>query len=442
MKPKSAAALLLSLAMLLFCACAPTDKQQDTPEPTAEATAAPTDKPTAVPTDAPTDAPTAVPTEEPTPKPTGRPTAPPDAGEMPSFPGAVQLGNLIGGELFPEPGMYFVLNGESDLKYVYDRFGELVSSFNITDYEDHWLDSGGFFGEHGAPWGYSIERGENLPDYRLFGDLALIARSDGYCVLENGEEWRGFVISDIRTGLLEEHPLMNGAEDIELESFNYDTGSYEFVKARGFRIGEAGGILHIDGKYLVIERYYEFVSDSDWYMHRPGPAKAVLFDENGARLGEVDTAPFGTVRGVFGGKYIIGERMLPEEEWYFDGSNYVQTAKSLYTLSGELVMDNVEPIVSDGFAADEEIGAGWMICASYLKDREGGVFNSAFESIEELPADAKKGEYSSLYRPLELENRVFVESGVYVGIKDDEGNWLFRIYNPNFASDSQREDRW
>lgn len=435
MRYKKTAALLLAFAMLAANACASVKNPEITPEPTAETTAAPTEKPTA----APTEAPTAEPTEAPMAAPSGRPTAPADAGEMPSFPGAVQLGNLIGGPLFDEPVKYFVIRGESDMHYVYDRFGELVVVLNSELYEDSsapW----GFYGEHGAPFGYSIERGEQLPSGWLFGDMSLnISWHEWHD--DDGERHSSLFLDGISDYRYENEISMNDAPEHTVRGYNeYNEAVVETIRA--YKLGWAGSVLHIDGKYLILERETWYNDEKDMFDVRT--KGATLLDESGAMIGHPDFSVFGEIRGVFGGRYIIGEQPLDEEEWTEDEyGNIRNTVKNLYTLSGELVASRVVPHQYDGFALDSEDYYGYVILANYYSDENGQCFDKELNPIDK-PTDLQihSERPGSIYSPIELENRRLEIGSVYVGIKDGEGNWLFKIYNPELASDSVVIDEW
>ena len=145
---KKTIAAICALVLFAQVACVSNVKPQNTPAPTAQITAAPTGEPTAVPTDSPTAAPSAVPTAEPL-----------------VFPTPSRLGNLVnGGSVLPEGMAYFVLDGESDIHYVYDHFGELLTTFTApSDDFNCWSDSAGIYGEYGVPYGYCIKRGEMMP---------------------------------------------------------------------------------------------------------------------------------------------------------------------------------------------------------------------------------------------------------------------------------------
>ena len=423
----------LALALLVSSACVPNVKPQNTPAPTAQATAAPTEKPTAVPTEEPTAALTETPTAEPTEAPTAEPTP------ALVFPTPGRLGKLIDGPLFDEPAAYFVLEGESDLKYVFDRFGELVTVINAAEYEEpNWSQHPAFYTEHGMPYGYSIERGEWMPPYRFFDNMAITISQSSY-LNENGERDFSFFITDIKDDRLEKTILMDNAPE-----FVFVDGGENTRTQRAFKIGWAGGILHVDGVYPVygatMENYGE---EGQTLAYR----ECLMLDEEGKRIGEIDLSAFNRVRGVFGGKYIIGERYLDESERYEDSNGYtVYSETDLYTLDGELVMSRVRPYSTGGFVVDEELYFGSIYTARFLNDENGTFYDKDLNPIpepdeDELHVDPEK--FTRNYFALQINDRQIVSgNGVYAGIKDGEGNWLFKIYNPAGASDSQNEEHW
>ena len=389
MKPKSAAALMLSLAMLLSCACAPTDKPQTTPLPTAELTAsptaAPTEEPTAEPTDTPTDAPTAVPRANP----------------------AGTLGNLSGEALFDEPVKYLVLNGESDLHYVYDRFGTLVTTFNAADeYVDSIFGGPGFYGEYGAPCGYSIERGESYPQSAIFDDMMIDCGLRGY--YDGDEPTNGYFVIGIinaQTGV----PI--SFKDAKEYIFGWGGRKTAYVVTDG-------GVLHVENTYLIIDREPEYY---DYYYTEPKTVSAILIDENGNETGRLDTSRFGDICGSFGGRYLLCTASANKYD--------------LRSLSGELVLKNVELFFAQN-------GPGNLKCASYLRDENGEYRDGELNIISALPNEDPNPDHFLKYMPIELEDRFAVAGNVYAGIKDGDGNWLFKIYNPELASDSVVIDEW
>ena len=62
-------------------------------------------------------------------------TAVPEPTARPVFPTPGPVGVLTDGPIFSEPAKYLVIDGESDLHYVYDANGEFVCCFN-AEYSD------------------------------------------------------------------------------------------------------------------------------------------------------------------------------------------------------------------------------------------------------------------------------------------------------------------
>lgn len=427
MNPKCTAALPLALALLLFCACAPAEKPQITPEPTAQAAAAPTETPTAAPTAVPTEAPMAVPTEGPTPKPTGRPTAPPDMGEMPDFPSTVRLGNLIGGELFPEPAKYLVIPGESGLHYVYDNRGELVDTFLSTGCmsdADGMDDAHGFYGEYGICHGYSLKEKALVTWDRFY--------FQGNCYLR-----AGLYVYEVCDASCENPKRFSGDPD-SMQEFNLAVDEPQ-ISAETCDIGLCGCIFKLDDRYLAIEAWPDstvsYEDDDYWskvyecaYANIRG---ARLYDENLCLLNEqVDFEALGRVSGVFGNRYIYSEG-------------------SILTLDGERVMENIELIQKgswsfdiSGHFTDEPSDKGEItyVYGDYIVDENGVCYGRDLKVVDRSEVEKQQPDY--IFDPILPEDRAFVRRGVYAGIKNGEGNWLFRIYDPRSTFDSVERERW
>ena len=446
---KKLIAAICALALLVQAACAshvnPSNRPKPTMEPTAEPTAVltadPMEDPNAGPSEYPTEYLTADPSEYPTEYPTAPAISDPIAPPTPAlvFPTPGRMGNLVGGPLFDEPAAYFVLDGESDLKYVFNRFGELVTVFNAADYEEaNWSGSPAFYGAHGMPYGYSIERGEWMPPYCFFDNMAIQISYSKY-LNENGEESHSFFITDIKDDRLEKTILMDNAPEFV---FVDDEGNTRTQRA--FEIGWMGGILHVNGVYLVYKATMENFGEQDQaFVYN----ECLMLDESGNLIGEIDLSAFSRVRGIFGGKYIIEERYLDESERYEDSYGYmIYSETNLYTLSGELVMRRVTPYPTSHFAVDDELGFGSIYTARFLKDEHGIFYDKDLNPIPEPDEDELRRDperFAGNYFALRVKDRQIVSgSGVYAGIKDAAGNWLFKIYNPAGASDSQNEEHW
>ncbi len=399
--------MLLAFTALSACACMRPGGQPFaffTPLPTAEATEAPaTEAPT---TEAPsTEAPAteAPETEAPATE------APAELTPNPFLP---RIGRLCDGPIFPEPAKYLVISGESDNFYVYDNMGELIKTFHAVEDDFAW-GYAGFFGPEGICENVRIATGEQVEPFDIFDDMVL--RTSWY---SDDNNW-GYKL----TGLYN--------EDFD-EVFSAES------LGRELDLGEAGGVLHVDGKYLVIGRRMDWEADDDsdglHYVAEP-----LLIDAEGRLAGTVDPAPFGRIFGVLGGKYLICSHSERSEPWeLLDG--YLC---EIFTLDGQLVRQGVKPIAYSTYSADEELSAGMLIAANYVEDEQGNFYDADLEPVSELPADAAVNPVRERYGNLEFEDYEYYGWGnVFVGVKDAQGNWLFRIYNPKLASDAPGEDEY
>lgn len=387
--------LLLVFAVLAGVSCSGTGEKQAEASPTAGSTA----EPEAVTPDC------AEPTPEPTvtPEPTPRP--------RPTYPAAPKLGKLIDGPLFEEPIKYFVIDGESSLHYVYDAMGELVCTFSAPDYENIW--GSGFFGEYGRPYDFDLHTMQQCEHYEFFEDFAF--KLD-YREADNDYGWASYLM-EIRDADLE-NPIDLSDQDIE--------------------IGYLGSVLHIEGKFLVIKGNYPDIFYDETGCHIN--SEAILLDSSGNTLGAVDTSAFGEIQGVFAGKYIIGRRPKedPDSEDYWEPNVY-----SIYTLGGELVMDDVKPITNSIYSPDGEIRESSVWSADYLTDADGVCYNGELEPLAKTPEDAATNAMLVKYGPIWTGSELRLYSnGVFYGICDEDWNWLFRIYNPRLASDYNNHRDW
>ncbi|MBR4657909.1 MAG: hypothetical protein IKP26_01465 [Clostridia bacterium] len=323
-----------------------------------------------------------------------------------------RIGRLCDGPIFPEPAKYLVISGESDNFYVYDNMGELIETFHAVEDDFAW-GYAGFFGPEGICENVRIATGERVEPFDIFDDMVL--RTSWY---SDDNSW-GYKL----TGL-----------------YNEDFGEVFSAESLGreLELGEAGGVLHVDGKYLVIGRRMDWDADDDsdglHYVAEP-----LLIDAEGRLTGTVDPAPFGRMFGVLGGKYLICSHSERFEPWeLLDG--YLC---EIFTLDGQLVRQGVKPIAYSTYSADEELSAGMLIAANYVEDEQGNFYDADLEPVSELPADAAVNPVRERYGNLQFDDRDYYGWGnVYVGVKDSEGNWLFRIYNPKLASDAPGEDEY
>ena len=338
-------------ALLLFAsACVPSVKPQDTPAPTAEVTAVPTENPT----DGPTAAPTAAPTEDRTAAPTEEPTAPSTPALV--FPTPGRLGNLVnGGSVLPEGMAYFVLDGESDVHYVYDRFGELLATFTApSDDFNCWSNSAGIYGEYGVPYGYCIKRGEMMPadimDFanRLFEYRKIWDEEDEY---SEYAEYNGFVWTAFWDEKLERR--------------------IEFDRPMGFGFG--AGILPVEDKLILIAD-----RDAEENGEQVAITEAIMLDENGKVIGDFDPEPFGgidMIEGVFADRYLLIKADDEAHPLELDSDWPWYRKYDLYSLSGECVMRDCWLAPQARFSYWDGLGR-LLIYANCFINRQGEVFGS------------------------------------------------------------------
>lgn len=393
--------LLLVLALSLT-ACAPVNEPAFSPVPTKEA--APSDTP------APTEAPTAAPTEAPV------PTAAPDFSAL-----IPKTGNLVGGPIFPEPFKYLVLSGDSSLHYVYDNMGELLYSFAAPVYEDG-CSSWGLFTEDGICCWHRLSDGSEVTPFMLFGNLAI---STGYAEgPDPSDPWEG---SYGYISLLRDANLENPVE--------FDKGE--------LRMGKLGGIMEIDGGYLLIERGYDSVEKYLWGDDCEDDQKLTLLDKNFKKIRTVDDSALGFVSGTLGGKYLLVWRNRDVEEYY-------DLSYSVYDLNGKLMMEDVEICRSAGyshFSLDDELWEAGLTLTEYIKDADGNYYDKDLHRVseDELPNPSVMENISAGHKYYKSvfdtgENGISVYSnGVFTGLRDADDNWIFRIWSPSFAEDYNPE---
>ena len=341
-------------------------------------------------------------------------TAKPAEPSHSTFPASGRLGNLIGGEIFPEPAKYLVLKGEGDLYYIYDRMGEFRSVCKGMGYLS------GFYGEDGIVGNFSLRLMQNMDDWKTFG------------------------------------PLMLHIVDGELIEFlDCYTDKTVQVKSKGLSIGEFGGVLPFDDRYLVLEAYYDENAENGREFRY---ARCTWLDQNGEIAGEFDPAPFGRIRGVYGGKHIIA---IDRGDAYVDEEPF---KTKIYSLSGEILLENIETadaavfyMLKEGEVVDGSVFARRLTLADYAYTEFDRWYDSAPEPMRTQPADAYEVEYNMMRHSIELEDRFVIGDNsvighssffwtettpepirIYVGVKDGAGNWLFKIFNPALANDSKR----
>ena len=397
--------LLAALMLLSFAACAKDEKEASSP--TEAPTAAPTEAATEAPTEEPTEAPTEAPTEEPTPEPTNTP----EPTEAPVFPGVPQTGKLVDGPIFTEPGKYLVLKGDGDLFYVYNSMGEFVKTISAVD--DEYDHSGvGIFGEDGICHNVRIATGEPVPNFEILGDMLFTYE----WVEEEGDGYRYYPC------------LISVLNEDLTPKFSFEPGE--------MGLGEVGGILHIEGKYLVMERDIDW---GDWesenvkinYVSTPK-----LLGPDGRLIKELDLSELGNIAGVYGGKYLVTKKSTGRfDEWGVEE----EFEYAIYTLEGELVMDKVDPVYDSWFCADDELWMGDFHSYSYLTDENGVCYDAELNVVESVPEYGAPNRLREKFWELGYDDLVIDYWGTFVGVKTAEGEWLFKIYNPGYAED---HDQW
>ena len=217
-------------------------------------------------------------------------------------------------------------------------------------------------------------------------------------------------------------------------------------------LGTLGGLLRIDGGYLLIERGYDAYAHYFYGDEGGDDGQTVtLLDENFNAVGALDTNKFGYVSGVLGGKYVIGLRVefvTDENGWQYSHLIY-----SVYSMSGRLLMENVQLVYSGNYSVfylDDELPEGGVRAHDYIRDADGKYYDGELHRVDSVP-DPKPLE-EIIFEPHYYWGVVWLsddsirvcgryDSGVYQGIKDKEGNWIFRVYSPYLAEDSDNE-RW
>ena len=375
---KRLSAALLTLIMLVsLTACAGVNTPAPSPEPT-EAEAAPTEAPTPAPTEAPTAEPTTAPYYEPY---------------------EVRLGKLTDGPMLPDEEGYLVIKGESDLFYVYNGKGALEYAFNAVADENEYCFVG-IYGSKGVCCGVQLATGERVGDPEYVGDIIFT--------------WEGSWDEETDEYVRSVKTVYNA--DFE-PMCSFDKGELE--------MGEFGGILHIDGMILQLNRDIDWESNSMYYVTEPA-----LYSENGEFIRNIDLTTFGTVCGVLGGKYLV---TVSDEDW---DSDPFERRYCIYTLDGELIMERAQIKSDNGYYPDGEM---WMCAlhgADYVIDKNGDLYDSELQPVDEIPEDIGFYSMAEPYRLIYDDDFVYNAGNVYAGVKDAEGNWLFRIYNPRGASDS------
>ena len=336
-----------------------------------------------------------------TPKP--RPTAPPDfSSEGLSFPvSSARLGNLTGGRIFPEPAEYLVLGGSGGVRYVYSSMGELRGIF-----QSH-LDYTGFYGAYGVCGNFSLKLMDHFPK--------------GEYVLRCADVFVG--------GMHREDDNM-----IAVSITDWRCENTVMIEGGGIDLGRCGTLFHVENKYLAVFKDYSNRADIEYA--EPDIVKLTLIDSDGSIIGEIDDAPFKTIEGVLGGKYLV---CYDENNVVFDADDWV--LYDLYDISGNLI--------------EEKVDVRWYNDFSYAMFGDYYSKNGRWYDCEgnEYDAFPRENAMSDIYwatERIELEGvsirnggwradswGIQTDRGIYAGVVDEEGSWLFKIYSPALDSDSK-----
>ncbi len=336
-----------------------------------------------------------------TPKP--RPTAPPDfSSEGLSFPvSSARLGNLTGGRIFPEPAEYLVLGGSGGVRYVYSSMGELRGIF-----QSH-LDYTGFYGAYGVCGNFSLKLMDHFPK--------------GEYVLRCADVFVG--------GMHREDDNM-----IAVSITDWRCENTVMIEGGGIDLGRCGTLFHVENKYLAVFKDYSNRADIEYA--EPDIVKLTLIDQDGSIIGEIDDAPFKTIEGVLGGKYLV---CYDENNVVFDADDWV--LYDLYDISGNLI--------------EEKVVVRWYNDFSYTMFGDYYKKNGKWYDCEDNEYDAfpRENAMSDIYwatERIELEGvsirnggwradswGIQTDRGIYAGVVDEEGSWLFKIYSPALDSDSK-----
>ena len=390
--------VLFIALMLFFSACAPSDNKEPG-ETTLAPSAAPTEEATLVPTESPTLAPTESPTLAPT--------------EAPDFSALIpKTGRLVDGPIFPEPIKYLVLSGDSSMHYVFNSMGEFLYSFAAIEYDSREYGTG-MFTEDGICCWHRLSDNTVVEPFVVFDNMVMYLDWD---YDEFGDTW--YVLKKIC-----DRDLNNPIE----------------FKNNEITFGYLGGILEFEDGYLVVDRE----DNAFFYDYGPPSCTVTQYDKDFNRVSTLDADKFGLVTGVYGGKYIIGMRIMTVKDEY--GYYYDEYVYSVYTFEGELLMDDVEFMARDTYVPDDELWFSRYIAADYLTDKDGRHFDKELNQIDELPDREAYTEYLYLQQKQYFCAYDFAGysvqcwGGAYAGIKDKDGNWTFRIYKPSYAEDHNND---
>ncbi len=394
---KRIAVLLFALTMLLT-SCVPSQSVHG-------------DETAATCTESPTDAPSELPTSEPSELPSAEPSF--EVNEFPDFSDLIpKTGRLVDGPIFPEPYKYLVLSGESDMHYVYNNMGELLYSFSAFVDEEGDPPCSGLFTADGISCWHRLKDNTVTTPFRVFHDLAVTVKWF--------EDEDGF----------DSHACITLIRDMNLEN------PREFAKDE-LNLGNIGGLMKFGDKYLLVKRDDLSIYSDDGKCDDT----ITVLDSNFNKIGSLDSELFPQIAGVCGDKYIVCYKSVGENYW-------TDTTYSIYSLTGELLMDDVTVLCNDSFYLNSELGSVFgFFEIKALTDKDGNHFDENLKRIEGhfdnrvyYVPDRFFGTYEADGFTV-YDRYTYKYSDVYSGIKDKDGNWVFRIYSPAFASDSDNT-RW
>ena len=286
--------------------------------------------------------------------------------------------------------------------------GKLIKTFGAVE-DDSAFGSPGIYGEEGICESVRISTGEYLGYFSHFDDMVFT------------------------TSWIEEDGRWNCYIDKVFDADFNELFSLEERRGEGI-MGHDGGILHVGGDYLIFNRETVFHGSNPPEVRDNTPIQVIGPD--GGRKGEIDPKRFPRqVMGVFGGEYLICGSAEPQDDPYYF---WDEPKLSIWDVSGKMLMDNVRVISFDQYTADEEGGYGIMLSGDYLEDENGVCYDSKLKRIDKIPEGADENSFYTRYGRVYFDGLSFYdyERSVFSGIKDGEGNWLFRIYNPRFSSDN------
>ncbi|MBQ1818456.1 MAG: hypothetical protein II124_07460, partial [Clostridia bacterium] len=207
-------------------------------------------------------------------------------------------------------------------------------------------------------------------------------------------------------------------------------------------MGEYGGVLFVQGEMWVLHRSAEYTDEGQAIVN---DEDVKVYDMQGNLLRTFDPEPFGQILAVFADKYIIGGTRLPYDEFVdMEDTSFWDYDCTLYTLDGKKVMKHIHPSYGSFFCIEDESGDGQLASVQYIKDAEGRAYDGGLDPVDKLPGDLWRDDVDFRYECLnsdmdELGFRCVTWDPLYNGVKNADGEWLFRIYNPKTAQDRNYE---